>query len=84
MVTTLETSDGLSGYKAPEVLKSIDQAASYTEKADVWALGCVLFRMIFRYPIFRDDNDVKSNAKARIDVLRQKVYLEAPEELNEE
>ncbi|KAI0149400.1 kinase-like domain-containing protein, partial [Pestalotiopsis sp. NC0098] len=58
-VTTLETVTGTPGYMAPEVLNcGEEQASGYTEKSDIWSLGCVLFRMIFGYPLFNNDREV--------------------------
>jgi len=42
-------------YMAPEILNG----EKYTMKADVWALGVVLFRMLFGYCPFQSSNIAK-------------------------
>ena len=36
-------SHGTPGYRAPELLK--DDGASFTNKVDIWAMGCILFEL---------------------------------------
>ncbi|KAF7531929.1 hypothetical protein G7054_g8454 [Neopestalotiopsis clavispora] len=82
-VTTLETFTGTHGHMAPEVLRAENQATSYTDKADIWALGCVIFRMIFGYPLFTDNNDVQVHGEAKVEDLRQRQQPPPPQEMDE-
>lgn len=48
---------GTSGYRAPELLTSAKKMV--TNKADIWAIGCILYRVVFRRKIFQDDWDAR-------------------------
>jgi serine/threonine protein kinase len=37
---------GTFGYRAPELLDFHSGPASYTNKVDIWALGCVLYELV--------------------------------------
>jgi len=54
----LESFDGTGvvGYRAPELL-SVDvvQPVPYTNKVDIWALGCILFALVMGRDAFFDD-----------------------------
>jgi len=43
---------GTDGYRAPELL---DQNGSFSNKSDMWSLGCILFEMITGQQRFRTD-----------------------------
>ncbi|OTA93666.1 hypothetical protein M434DRAFT_395478 [Hypoxylon sp. CO27-5] len=61
---------GTVGYKAPEVFCSlqdsnsqntepnIDRRSFYTCKADLWSLGCVIYRMAKGEPLFNSDPEM--------------------------
>jgi serine/threonine protein kinase len=47
---------GVTGYRAPELLSAdIFQPVPYTDKVDIWALGCILFALVMTRDAFRDD-----------------------------
>ena len=46
-------------YMAPEILKGLD----YTNKVDIWSLGCVLYEMIFGQCPYEEPN-IQSLIKA--------------------
>src|SRR5271170_2543706 len=43
---------GSSGYRAPELL---DSSRKYTNKVDIWAMGCVLYELATGERAFKDD-----------------------------
>jgi serine/threonine protein kinase len=49
---------GTAGYRAPELLG--DAKATFTTKADIWAIGCVLYRLVSGRKAFDDDWYAKS------------------------
>jgi serine/threonine protein kinase len=57
---------GTPGYRAPELLeeKYDDQGnplpAEFSRKSDIWALGCILYRIASKDQAFRNDDKVKS------------------------
>jgi serine/threonine protein kinase len=48
-----ERARGTSGYRAPELLHYND--AHFSFRTDMWALGCLLFQVLTRQRIFRED-----------------------------
>ena len=48
---------GTSGYRAPEILS--ESRGQYTNKADIWALGCIVFELCAGRRPFADDFAVK-------------------------
>jgi serine/threonine protein kinase len=56
-LTTVNAS-GTSGYRAPELVREL----TYTNKVDIWAMGCILFELIFARKAFPNDIDVWSYA----------------------
>lgn len=48
----MKTQTGTPYYASPEVWKEIE----YTEKADIWSLGCLLYEMAALYPPFQAEN----------------------------
>ena len=55
-----ETDCGTTAYKAPEVVEASEDNKYYAKRADVWALGVILYQMLTgRYPyglkLFKDD-----------------------------
>ena len=49
---TTKYSRGTSSYRAPELLK---EQATYTNKVDIWALGCIFHDVIYLKKAFKDD-----------------------------
>jgi tetratricopeptide (TPR) repeat protein len=50
---------GTASYRAPEVLSD---TASYTNKVDIWALGCIAFELASGRKAFSGDWDVRKHA----------------------
>jgi serine/threonine protein kinase len=46
------SSRGTPAYRAPELLR---ENATFTNKLDIWNLGCVLFELIHHHPLFTSD-----------------------------
>ena len=46
--TTLHTSVGTDGYKAPEILALVhsEKAGQYSEKCDIWSYGCLVYELL--------------------------------------
>ena len=52
---TTEYARGVPGYRAPELLP---QDPKYSNKSDIWALGCILYEMLTRRRAFSSDFQV--------------------------
>ena len=52
---TTRYSRGTAGYRAPELLKD---DARFSQKVDIWALGCVAYRILTRKRLFQSDYEV--------------------------
>jgi serine/threonine protein kinase len=52
-------SRGTSGYRAPEVLR---EEAIYTNKVDIWAVGCILYELAAGNKAFHEDWAVREYA----------------------
>lgn len=50
--SSMKTQTGTPYYASPEVWKEVE----YTEKADIWSLGCLLYEMAALYPPFQAEN----------------------------
>lgn len=69
-----EFSHGTPGYRAPELLK--DDGAGFTNKVDIWAMGCILFELATGAKPFvtdfaigeysRGNSEVETRCKANI------------------
>jgi serine/threonine protein kinase len=46
-------SRGTCSYRAPELIA--DEKATYTNKVDIWAIGCILYELAFGKKAFSDD-----------------------------
>ena len=68
---TTRYSRGTSGYRAPELLK---EEASYNNKVDIWAVGCILYELASRKKAFTSDFHVLSSAISK-DSLRRPPFL---------
>jgi serine/threonine protein kinase len=66
---TSEFSRGTASYRAPELLDPVKY--TYTNKVDLWALGCVIFELVAERKAFKDDIAVYDHA-------RNKSALEIP------
>ena len=49
-------SRGTSGYRAPELLV---EEATFTNKVDIWSLGCILYKLIALKNVFHSDLEVR-------------------------
>jgi serine/threonine protein kinase len=47
---------GTQGYRAPELLRG----AAYSNKVDIWALGCILHELAVARKVFPDDETARS------------------------
>ncbi|KAH8685056.1 kinase-like domain-containing protein [Ilyonectria robusta] len=66
----MATKTGTTGYTAPEVLKVGSKFhGSYTSKADLWSLGCVVYRMIKGCQFLTHDDETKREAEHKVDDL---------------
>jgi serine/threonine protein kinase len=59
---TSVASRGTSSYRAPEFL--LEANPKYTNKVDMWALGCILYELVARTRAFRDDWNIILYAKS--------------------
>ena len=50
---TTECRRGTSGYRAPELIN--ENTNKFTNKVDIFAVGCIFFELVFRQKAFRDD-----------------------------
>jgi len=48
-------SNGTPCYRAPELLRT---APTYTNKVDIWGLGCILYELLFEQKLFNSDWEV--------------------------
>ena len=46
---------GTSGYRAPELVRGIKKV--FTNKVDIWAIGCIFYELVFRRRAFYEDYD---------------------------
>ena len=44
---------GTSGYRAPELLS--EHGGTFTNKVDIWAMGCILYELVFAKKMFLND-----------------------------
>jgi serine/threonine protein kinase len=44
---------GTNGYRAPELFQ--EPKPQFTNRVDIWAIGCILFELITHHPLFEDD-----------------------------
>jgi len=49
-------------YPAPELIKALRKGASYTSKVDIWAMGCIFYRVVFRKPPFESAHVQENNS----------------------
>jgi serine/threonine protein kinase len=40
------TKAGTQSYMAPEILNSLDGSSKYTNAIDIWAVGCIVYRLV--------------------------------------
>jgi serine/threonine protein kinase len=44
--TAFHTRSGTPSYLAPEILNYLNISANYTNAVDIWAVGCILYRLV--------------------------------------
>lgn len=55
---------GTDGYRAPELHDDTHTGKySYNQKCDIWALGCILYELIFKVKPFKTDYEALSSRK---------------------
>ena len=60
---------GTPYYVAPEVIKLDKNGNStYTEKCDMWSIGCILYTMLTGFPPFQGQNDAETIAKVNLGI----------------
>ena len=52
---TTKYSRGTPGYRAPELLAMEEEPAWYTNKVDIWAMGCILYELATGQRPFKSD-----------------------------
>lgn len=59
---------GTPSYRAPELLRGID--FTYTNKVDIWALGCIFYELLFGRKAFAGDFAVReySSSPEKLDI----------------
>ena len=53
----------------PELIQSISESGAFTNKVDIWALGCILYRIIFSSEAFTCDRALYDYCKTQGDSL---------------
>ena len=78
--STTRYARGTSSYRAPELIRDF----SFTNKVDIWALGCILYEVVFLQKAFLTDNAVHDYAlKSQSTGHRLKLPLERGVSLDE-
>lgn len=62
-----ETSRGTSSYRAPELL---DEFPTFSDRVDIWALGCILYETALKRKAFSSDWAIREYA-----VMKQKLLI---------
>ncbi|GAW27049.1 putative CAMK protein kinase [Rosellinia necatrix] len=79
--TNLRTPIGSSGYRAPEVVMSWEKNSrtGYSYNADIWSVGCIVYRMahgeaMFRYDlqVMQDERRLRDEISGHLEALKEK------------
>jgi serine/threonine protein kinase len=54
---TTQYSRGTCSYRAPELVQYVENR-TYTNKVDIWAMGCILYELVFHKKAFPNDHAV--------------------------
>jgi tetratricopeptide (TPR) repeat protein len=66
-------SRGTNGYRAPELLRTIPH---FTNKTDIWALGCILYELVMAKRAFENDWEIGMYPSRGAIVVNQSGYPE--------
>jgi len=61
LLTTEPSNSGTPCYRSPE---SIGESPQYSEKSDIWALGCIFYELIFSESLFDGDLSLREYANS--------------------
>jgi serine/threonine protein kinase len=53
---TTQYSRGTNSYRAPELIRDCNR--NYTNKVDIWAVGCIFYELVFQVKAFQGDYEV--------------------------
>lgn len=68
-----ETARGTASYRAPELLNEL---RTFSDKVDIWALGCILFELSVKKKAFSSDWDIHEHA-----TRKHKLFIVLPESI---
>jgi serine/threonine protein kinase len=54
---------GTAGYRAPELMSGLE-GGTFTKKVDIWAMGCILYKLAFGKKMFLNDWETMKYASA--------------------
>ncbi len=66
MFQSTQDGRGTTGYRAPELLR---ETSVFNSKVDIWALGCILYELVFCKKAFSDDYEVTRLALFQKEIL---------------
>lgn len=77
---------GTSGYRAPELIlpSPSHEKYNYTNKVDIWALGCILYEVVVRRKAFESDWSVMEYARYNPDIRKFLSSLESETTLSKD
>ena len=64
-----------SWYRAPDLFET-NKSVPYTNRVDVWSLGCILYEMLFIHPLFmytKDESDLQSKINDLPAIIKRQV-----------
>jgi serine/threonine protein kinase len=67
-------SRGTAGYRAPELLN--EEKATFNNKVDIWAIGCILYELVFRKRAFQNDWAVMNYALTKTSLQLPSEFLD--------
>jgi serine/threonine protein kinase len=71
---TTQYSKGTCSYRAPELIQ-LDDKGTYTNKVDIWAMGCILYEIVFRSKAFCRSDGGKEEGKEKLVHPHLQIYL---------
>src|SRR5438552_18044984 len=54
---------GMANYKAPELVQGVANSGSFTNKVDIWAMGCILYHIVFGINAFTSEEALHKYCK---------------------